>query len=184
MGGGVAQTTLPPIRQSVRTVTRHWSVWHLILLLCHLVGGVRDSNPGNDPNVNHNPDHKAQVCLSTPIPHPLTPSPPHPLTPSPPSPLPPGPDHEVEYDGDPLADFSLMPFLDKMAYKQNKAAPRRAGAARMGPSGKGGAGGELEGEGGEEEEPVNSTSFLAQEVHDVAPDQVLWYGIVWYCVVW
>ena len=77
----------------------------------------------------------------------------------------------MQYDGDPLSDFSLMPFLDKMAYKQNKAAPRRAGAARMGPSGKGG-GGDLDGEGGDEEEPVNSSTFLELEAQDVAPDQV------------
>lgn len=29
--------------------------------------------------------------------------------------------HAVEYKGDPLADFALMPFLNRMAYKNPKA---------------------------------------------------------------
>ncbi|CAN0323015.1 unnamed protein product, partial [Hapterophycus canaliculatus] len=29
--------------------------------------------------------------------------------------------HTVEYKGDPLADFALMPFLNRMAYKNPKA---------------------------------------------------------------
>ena len=72
----------------------------------------------------------------------------------------------MEYDGDPLVDFALMPFLDKMAYKQSKAAPRRAGAARMGPSGKPVNPDEVG------EEPVNTAGFLEQEADTIPPDQV------------
>ena len=39
--------------------------------------------------------------------------------------------HAVSYDGDPLVDFALMPFLDKVVYKQGKAAPKRHGPPRF-----------------------------------------------------
>lgn len=41
------------------------------------------------------------------------------------------PQHAVEYKGDPLADFALMPFLDRMAYKNPKARDdKQAGGVR------------------------------------------------------
>jgi len=43
--------------------------------------------------------------------------------------------HTITYAGDPLVDFALMPFLDKIVFKQAKASGAvRPGAARMGGS--------------------------------------------------
>jgi len=43
--------------------------------------------------------------------------------------------HSITYAGDPLVDFALMPFLDKIVFKQAKASGAvRPGAARMGGS--------------------------------------------------
>lgn len=90
--------------------------------------------------------------------------------------------HSITYAGDPLVDFALMPFLDKIVFKQAKASGAvRPGAARMGGSKHSQAtaaaassqGGDKNGNGGGgglRGLSVQSTEFLELDASAVPPD--------------
>lgn len=43
------------------------------------------------------------------------------------------PAHSIDYSGDPLADFALMPFLNRMAYKNPKVRDDKAAGRGVSP---------------------------------------------------
>ncbi|CAM9447735.1 unnamed protein product, partial [Ascophyllum nodosum] len=78
------------------------------------------------------------------------------------------PKHAVDYRGDPLADFALMPFLDRMAYRNPKTRePKRVGGVSRSLCGPAGA--------ARSEAPVNNHSFVAQPLEAVSADKIFFH---------